>query len=149
VRRAAGQLVLPVHRHREVGHRRVEPERVPARDRRERADRGRLRRKERRLLPLRREDRRPPLEHTRRPGRRPGRLRVGLGLRRPTHLRLAHEPAPHPLQPDRERPADGHDRHGRLVGRSTRRRERSSGRPPIRRPRRSRPGRSESGTSRR
>ena len=64
---------------------------------------------------LRREDRRVGLEHAGRPGRRPGRLRVGHGLRRQPHLRLAHEPAPHPVPPDRERRAHEHDRHRRLV----------------------------------
>ena len=111
-----GGVQQPRARRRCVGSRRFRSERLPDRKREGQAHRRRCRREERRLRPARREDGRLCLEHAGRPGRRPGRLRVGHGLRRQPDLRLDHEPSPHPVQADRERDAHEHDRHRRLVG---------------------------------
>ena len=71
-----------------------------------------------------------------RPGRRSGRHGVGHGIRRRTHLRLDHEPPPHSLHADGERRDLAARPSPAARGRrSIRRRERSSGKPPIRRSR--------------
>ena len=77
----------------EVGHRRLEPERLPARGRAPVVGFG----ARAASTTCSTQDGRADLEHARRSRRRPGRVRVGHSLRRAAHLRLAHEPAPHPV----------------------------------------------------
>ena len=111
----------------------------------------RLRRQDRRLLPVRRADGRICIWNTLvGPGGDQGGFEWGTALRRQPHLRLAHEPAPHPLPADRERRRSRTRPPPAARGRrSTRRPARSSGRPPTRRPRpcRLRPAPSGCGTS--